>query len=249
MMEKRILYIDWILFFGLCLISLNFVWKVIEQYNSKDTSFKVYDVAITEHPTVTFCFFKWRTNGTEFGIQMKLGQQFNIEMKFNDDTKINLDKLGTHQNNDYVIDFKKLETAYYGTCYSITPRMNRTIINGEHAKFKMLFPWKFIKYEDIPPLKLFFTSEKNSIGIVGNAWKDGEIFDLTMETNTGIDLSLKPRLYINSRAKSNCRDESFYECFESRFLHADFSECPKKCTIGKIFTYVSFEKSYDFYSF
>ena len=116
-MAKCIHFVDWTLFLGLCFISLNFIWEVIEQYNSKDSSFKVYDVPITEHPTITFCFFKWRNNGTKFESQMKLGEQFKIKIYFDDDTKVYLNELGRHKINDYVVDFTKLETAYYGTCY------------------------------------------------------------------------------------------------------------------------------------
>ena len=201
MMEKCIHFVDWTLFLGLCFISLNFIWEVIEQYNSKDSSFKVYDVPITEHPTITFCFFKWRNNGTKFETQMKLGEQFKIKIYFDDETKVYLNELGPHKINDYVVDFTKLETAYYGTCYKITPSINRTITNGEYTNFAMKFPKEYIKYEDIPPVKIFFTSEKNSLGIIGNAWKDGEIFDVKMEKNTKIDLSLKPIRY--STAKLN----------------------------------------------
>ena len=233
MMEKSILIIDWILFLGLCCISLNLIWKVFEQYNSKDSSFKVYDVPITEHPTITFCFFKWRSNGTKFEHQMKLGEEFKIKIYFDDENKVYLDEFGTNRINDYVIDFTKLETAYYGTCYKITPSINRTITNGESTKFALKFPKKFIKYEDIPPLKIFFTSEMNSLGIIRNTWKDGEIFDVTVEKNTKTELSLKPTKYVQLNTKSKCRNESFYKCFESKFFHADFSECPKKCTIGK----------------
>ena len=164
---------------------------------------------------------------------MRLGEQFKIKMYFEDGKKIYLNELGLHKTKDYIVDFEKIETAYYGTCYKIIPSINRTIANGENTRFALKFPKKFIKYEDIPPLKIFFTSEKNSLGIIRNAWKDGEIFDVTVEKNTKTELSLKPTKYVLLDAKSKCRKKSFYECFESEFFYADFSECPKKCTIGK----------------
>ena len=48
--------VEWILFISLCLISVFFMWGVLEKFTSKDTSFKQYGETITEHPTITICF-------------------------------------------------------------------------------------------------------------------------------------------------------------------------------------------------
>ena len=46
-------FLEWSLFIGMIIISMNLTWKVLDQYNSKATSFQVFQEEITEHPTIT----------------------------------------------------------------------------------------------------------------------------------------------------------------------------------------------------
>ena len=71
------------MYIGLCLLSTIFIWQVVDQFNSKDSSFKVRYETIKQHPTVTFCFQRYMPNGTSYTSELRHGQDFKI--KFDDD--------------------------------------------------------------------------------------------------------------------------------------------------------------------
>ena len=53
--EDLLKVLEWLLFITLFIIAIFFMKEVLIQYNSGDTSFKQYESAITEHPTITLC--------------------------------------------------------------------------------------------------------------------------------------------------------------------------------------------------
>ena len=79
--EKVFRTIEWITFVGLCLLSIIFIWQVIDQFNSKDSSFKVQYEPIKQHPTITFCFQRYMPNGTSYTSELRYGQDFKIKFQ------------------------------------------------------------------------------------------------------------------------------------------------------------------------
>ena len=69
--DKFLRIIYWILFIGLCGLSAHFTWEVFEKFSSEDTSFKVREEPIYEHPTVTICFSENYEYGKDFNITLK----------------------------------------------------------------------------------------------------------------------------------------------------------------------------------
>ena len=49
-------FLDWILYSCLCATSIFFMWQVLAQYQSKDSSFKEFEGPIDKSPTLVFCF-------------------------------------------------------------------------------------------------------------------------------------------------------------------------------------------------
>ena len=226
-------FLEWSLFIGMIILSMNLTWKVLDQYNSKATSFQVFQEEITEHPTITMCFEKWREDGTEFKTKMKYEKNFNVKIYLEEESSLHL-QLGINYYNNLtgeLVYFDKIAKTYYsGTCFNITSIL--TITKGKQTKFAITFPKGAIDYEDIPPVKLYFTSESNSFGIIGNRWQDGDEYDVTIPRNTRTDLNLRPIRYVFDKQKSLCRDISFYGCYISKLIDRIISGCFNKCIPG-----------------
>ena len=48
--------IEWLIFIGLCILSVFLTHEVLVQFLLKRTSFKIYEEKITDHPTITICY-------------------------------------------------------------------------------------------------------------------------------------------------------------------------------------------------
>ena len=142
--------------------------KVWDQYQSKDSSFKVYEEPITDFPALTICPGLYSSN---------YSYDFDFTIYY-DDTKL---KLGENQidNGDNSTETVYLEDVYTfvsGTCYRIYIKINYIIESGILLHIHIVFNDN-ITFENLPEvLEFYFTSEKNSHGIIFNEWKDGEEF-------------------------------------------------------------------------
>ena len=145
--------------------------EVWSQYQSKDSSFKVYEEPIKKFPTFTFCTDPDSNYMYEF--------DFTINY---DDTKL---KLGGNQidnggNTTETVYLEEVYTYVSGTCYRILIEMNYTTGNGIVSKIYIEFNETF-SYDNLPEvLQFYLTSDKNSHGIVFNEWKDGEELAITI---------------------------------------------------------------------
>ena len=88
---------------------------------------------------------------------------------------------------------------------------------------------KSIPYEKLPYIKIYITSEKNSYGVVRQSWWDGNVKQALLKKNMFKQLNLKPQHTIYQNKASNCRAESYYECFERMYL-TNTENCSNKCT-------------------
>ena len=87
---------------------------------------------------------------------------------------------------------------------------------------------KSIPEEKLPTeLKVYLTSEKNTLGILTNQWMEGEMFEFEIKQHLHKVLDIKQEKYIYLEKK--CSNESFYECLVKRIVASDFKNCPKKC--------------------
>ena len=145
--------------------------EVWSQYQSKDSSFKVYEKPITNFPTLTLC------TGSDSNYRYDL--DFTI---YYDGTKL---KLGGNQidhgdNSTETVYLEEVYTYVSGTCYRILIEMNYTTGNGIVSKIYIEFNETF-SYDNLPEvLQFYLTSDKNSHGIVFNEWKDGEELAITI---------------------------------------------------------------------
>ena len=111
-----------------------------------------------------------------------------------------------------------------GTCYKITP-INDDILRGDDGRNIDVYFNKFLPLKDLPSLKVYFTSEKNSYGVVSNLFTEGEVVEMKIDKNKNTFINLKPEKHIYlSRSKSNCIEASFWECYASNLLKSNFLE-------------------------
>ena len=136
---KFLKIIYWILFFGLCGLSMHFTREVFEKFSSKDTSFKISKEHIQEHPTITICFTENYEYGQDFNISHSyMGQK----IKYGNIEKIFLTKGKNHFNvSNEIIYLKKLVTFYSGICYKIVPT-GKNIDKGEMKAIQIYFDKK-----------------------------------------------------------------------------------------------------------
>ena len=137
-----------------------------------------------------------------------------------------------HQSNRYVhlIQVQLLNTIWSGYCYKIsTESTSHSTVNNGYSQNIIVQYNKSIAISDLPMLTIYFTSEQNAYGIMFSEWMDGEVLEFNIENNAYEEISLRPERYIFLKAKSKCFDESFYECFGSKFLSNNFNGCKTKC--------------------
>ena len=115
-----------------------------------------------------------------------------------------------------------IKTMFYGTCYQLYAET----VNKWRIYIGIHFNDALVK---IPSVNAYATSFENSYGITHDLWADGDpVVMKNLKYLSGIVFKLKKRSYL--KEKWNCRDESFYQCFEKLYASADFSHCPRKCT-------------------
>ena len=136
-----------------------------------------------------------------------------------------------HQSNGYfhLIQVQLLNTIWSGYCYKIsTESTSHSTVNKGYSQNIIVQYDKSIAISDLPMLTIYFTSEQNAYGIMFSEWMDGEVLEFNIENNAYEEISLRPERYIFLKAKSKCFDESFYECFGSKFLSNNFNGCKTK---------------------
>ena len=136
-----------------------------------------------------------------------------------------------------IINLEILGTLYSFLCYKMTLQgaVDQKGPNTKNWRTILVNFNKSISNENLPTLKIYFTSENNSYGIISNRWLDGEIWELDineLDINKNIyyELDLKAEKHIRLKTTSQCIDEvSFYECYGARILSDNFDYCPRKC--------------------
>ena len=208
--------IEWILFFGLCGLSAIFLWGVLDKFNSRKTSFTQSEEPIQDLPTIAICFSKPDSRKTEYQYE----QDFKIEYKIllgNQSLYGNILREGINSNVfGEIVYLQKIITRYLGDCYKISSILSDHKLVKYGTRILLHFK-KTIVEEDLPPfIKLFFTSEKNSYGIIESQWRNGKIIRSQVNKDMGKVINLTPQQHNFLTIKSQCSSESYYECLAKR---------------------------------
>ena len=211
--------IEWTMFICLFIVSIYFMWDVMNKYKSKDTSFKQYKKNLTQYPTIVFSLDPW---SCEYGVD------FNIIIDQHHKLSI-----GNASINDNIISLEPVETVF--GCYF---KMQKISLSQEikPTKFDILFKFnQSIPKEELPLTKLYITSEENSYGIVMFNWLEGEtlVYDAKPETMT--EIILKGEQILSLPEKGECQKKSAYYCVATLIQTFDCKNCSKRCILQSLY--------------
>ena len=227
-MVKVINCSKWIVYIGLLVgaVIFSMYMDVFPLYAARETSIKVKQVPITNHPTVIIC-------------------------TYDDD-----DVFGRHIEDDHAIvqifyrayiDYKeltqnhkisKIATMYHGRCVKIS--ITDSVYIEDDGPFSSI-TLKFNQSYDInqlPNIKVYMTSESNWGGIIKFSWRDGKVMRKNLERkwmkNT-VWFPLYPEQLNKLQSKANCDEKSFFEKFGSKLIEMIyFQNCSNQCLPGSL---------------
>ena len=226
-------FVEWVVFICLLGLAAYFMIGVLEHYFSKKSSFTQSENQISELPTITMCF---SSNGEFDGdVELKFGSDFNILYETSKFSDFNFKgysgylKEGHNLFNDSeTLILKKLTTRFSGICYKITSISHSS---GKGVFRKLIWYFKeSISHEDLPFLKIYSTSEKNSYGLTQVVWFDGKVKQTLIKSGVFKQINFKPQQTNYLKITTNCKDESYFECFEKLYMQKLNNSCKKKCT-------------------
>ena len=218
-------------FGGLLVGVVFFVQDVWKEYSAKVTSVKQYSEWQEKHkivaPTVTFCF--------NSPIKMSSLKKYNVSLPEylghkSVITNITLFEEGTYKKdrdfninlmdgkfepiaNDQIL-VEEMFSIWNGRCYKIRPKFTMTVLDYFVINIIMKDP------KDNTDIEWFFTSERNSYGVIFDEWMDGT--PLRYSTNTIADMNYYVTLQTFKQKKlelsSNCRENARpVECGSTRY--------------------------------
>ena len=205
-----------ILYFGLWVLSFYCMWDAYLKYQDGKTSFKLYSEPITEYPTLTACFnpVKPFQYGIDFHIEVSEYDTFALEV-------------GANIRNEEIFFLEKINTQFMGTCYQIKCQANDTI---NHFSEIITFVFnEYLSSEELPSLEMYVTSSENSHGVVYFYWMEGDVLTYKVKRETLTQVLLNVEKKISLKSKTNCKDQSSYQCFASLIKSFEFHGCPKRC--------------------
>ena len=212
-------FLEWILFFGLIISSVIFTWSVFVKYNSKATIIGQFEEKIMMRPTITICFTKdiW-----------KIFSDFNMSYYVFDGLDEDVDHLEMGKNYNAIskeeIYLQKIYTNYKGICYQLNFRNTNEIFQNLLHQIKISSD-----IHELPKMEFYFTSEQNSYGITFSDWRNGEVLKVDIKGRNFKTVDITAMKHVFLKSESKCSDESFYECFGSKVILANFSTCSEPC--------------------
>ena len=225
---KTIKVIELALFFGLCGLSAFFMYGVLDRFISGKTSFTQFQEPIQELPTIMLCFSMFDSDETyyEYGSYFKIKyERYNESIEYFDHVFLKEGENSTIM--DEIVYLEKITTLDMGNCFKITVFSINKYIKG-FIPIKLYFN----EEEDFHTLDIFFTSAKNSYGVVGNWWLNGKV--MKAQVNKGmykkIDLKQEQYRYMTTATNNKCSYESYYECM-SRLISANLDGSLEKCSL------------------
>ena len=240
---KNILYycmevFSWLSFLGLSIGLGSFVKEIWNDFVSKRTNDRVYsqENEFYEHPTITICFDpqikpsalkkynasvkdilnlneKWNdisvTNVSEFvsDIGYKYGSDFEIHHKSTQGSQTDLD-----------FNIEKFINYFHGTCFIVHVDGNQLIPIRKYILLSLKFN---ITEEDLPKVKIFFSSKNNSHAILWQQWMEGERFGFAINLKEELYymVNLRKEIKIHLKETSNCSETTgFYNCVAKRYV-------------------------------
>ena len=201
--------IECTLFFGLCGLSTVFLWGALDKFNSGKTSFTQSEDPIKDLPTITVCFSN-PDSRFEYEHDFKINYQIMFANESNSSTFLKEGQNSTLSGE--IIHLQKMITRFFGNCYKISSILSdQQILTKSYTRFYVYFN-KPVLNKSLLFVKLFFSSEKNSYGVVESNWKNGKLRRSQVDKGMAKFMLLTPEQHNFIATKSVCSSESYYEC-------------------------------------
>ena len=226
---KCLKMLEWVIFFGLCCLSVFFMSGVLDKFISGKTGFAQSEEPIKELPTITFCFSETKTSKL---VEYEYGQDFKIEYRIwfgSDNNTVILEEGKNSTLLGEIVSLNKVMARphdIFKTCYMINSISDSLI--KDMTEINLHFN-DSISFSDIPSLEIYITSKKNAYGaVMQNYWKNGNVIISKIEKEFTKQFDLKAQQYNYDNTISKCSQESFYECL-SRLLNTKLEGSQSKC--------------------
>ena len=224
----------------LTIVSILISKEVWDQYKSKATSFKQTEKEITAEESVTVVPSFWPLKNMNYSDdvpyqareQWQLNSDFNLTFGVAEYVSIREKLELKNTNANYSIKhgsvgevkFEKL-ISKWGDRYKISA--NLIHVKEPYHLFLKIEISKDIPDDGIPDVNVWFSSEKNSFGVLLTEWLDGEYFLLDKVKGFNA-LFFQPQKVIKLKSEK-CQNSSYYECLSSKLEKENFSHCPIRC--------------------
>ena len=119
-------------------------------------------------------------------------------------------------------------TKFAGICYKI-----QNIQHSNEKGILRVFSFHFnesFSHDKLPVLKIYLTSEKNSFGLTQNVWFDGKVKQIQIKGNVFKQVNVKPKQTNYLKITTNCKVNSYFDCFEKLYMKKLYSNCQQKCS-------------------
>ena len=215
----------YIILFGLSLILTS---GVILNYLSRDSSLKQSQIPISVKPVITICFSPRNLGNLTYGQNFSISK-YNNYFDYYKDRKHGNHTLKVGENPNEQVKLSIITTGFSGECYQIHSTTNK-IVKGAYEVIVVHNLTDKISMETLKSIKVYYTSEKNALGILNAYWLDGDILDFEIDRDESLEIGIKEIETVYLQEKSACSTAgSFYECYLPKLLKKDFETCPQKC--------------------
>ena len=217
-------------FFGLCGLSIFFMYGVLDQFFSGKTGISQSKMSLKELPSIVLCFNKPSSRMTEY----EYGLDFNIRYEILDDNWKNHEILFQSEDNnsiifDETVSLEKILTENLFQCYKITSLLTNKYMVKSTTYIKIYFNDSIITDDIASSMNVYATSEINSYGIsIGESgvWYHGN----AMETSIDKDMGKTVKLEAVQHNYLQCIHDSVYECI-ARNTAASLKGSSSQCTL------------------
>ena len=208
-MVKLINWTKWIVYIGLLVgaVIFSLYMDVFPLYAARETSIKVKEVPITNHPTVVICTYEDDYARGPYGRHIEDDHGI-VQISY----RAYKDYEELPQNHE----ISKIATMHTGHCVKVS--ITDSVYIEDDGPFSSI-TLKFNQSYDVnklPNINVYMTSENNWAAIINFSWRDGKVMrkDLGKKwMNNNVWFPLYPEQINKLQSKANCEEKSFFEKF------------------------------------
>ena len=205
-------FINWILFLGFFSMAGYFMANVLNQYQLKKTNLAQSLEPIWKIPTIVIC--------VNDSVVWRYKEHITIAYQRQE---LQIGKPKFIQSANETVEVSQIQMR----CF----KLNSTMTTPLPQRFDRNIKIELKKTAMSNTVKIYFTSEENSYGVFKNQWWDGKVFQQNLEGQKWARISLQPYEYRYLDDQEKCSLETNLQRWQYLVKKANFSHCPKKCSL------------------